>query len=939
MPHQPAEIRFKDISSCLAPAITLLNQINDVIATPFLQAISNTTLSLITIAQNVKRNKDECIWLMEHIHPILTLYKIHTFIEAQQGGNKIKHLFRHSEMNTLRKDCHAGLEQAIMVFKLDTTLLMANSIVEIQKRAQDMHQEFLEMVANLSDDDIPEYDWLTEQSFSLLPPQPQIFHGRQSELEEIITSLTQQPARIAILGTGGMGKTSLAKAALHHPHVSGQYENRFFITSESATTSIELAALVGSHLGLKPGKDLTKLVVKYLARGPPCLLVLDNLETSWEPPQSRGGVEEFLSLLTDVSHLALIHTKMEIDHNARCRETGKDIADDCHDSKEIDQLLYFTDNMPLAVNLIAHLVDYEDGLSDVELTQCDLPIPDLARCRATLLRTSLAYFDDKRRLKSLVPIREHVHHFYPPSFSLFHPLSKYFQLLLDLYRKYHGLRQTNTQISQIISNMGNLQQLLLLELHPDNTDLGDAINCTISLSAFHRLTGHGYTALMDHVTSVFPQPCDHRIEAKFITERLNARLLYPMVDFDLLIDQGMSHFNSIDDQVLESQFYREVGSYYHYVKKDIVASRSFLEKALSLAKSSGNRSPEVLALNYIALLEYAIGQFHSANLFYEAFTLKTEVMCLMALGDLKESMVLLHRTRELMHLCALQGATQDRSAMGDVAEIHLLKSEYEEARKIHLQLLEIISHTEDPYQRAGSMLNIAAINVMIGVDLHEVPQYLQEATTIYRTRGLRTTRCDSVLADLHLTEGNMFIARKMFLQCVDDTWGKDHETVSYCLERLADAGRWNSANSNWTYRTVVIYLAYAKKIQAKLGLHKALLFLGDVFLNEGDEHTAHNLFAVALKGFTHMDIHRSRADCMLRLGDIAKHRGDLVKAAEFWKDAWSLFDRSSQAKEKARIDNRLALLYQDIPIEVEDPVPRFSGEKKQARGLYRNKNV
>jgi hypothetical protein len=103
-----------------------------------------------------------------------------------------------------------------------------------------------------------------------------------------------------------MGKTSLAKAALHHPDIAAKYESRIFVTAESAMTSIELAALIGTHLGLKAGKNLTKSVVQYFAKGPSCLLVVDNLETVWEPSETRSGIEEFLSLLTDVSHLALI---------------------------------------------------------------------------------------------------------------------------------------------------------------------------------------------------------------------------------------------------------------------------------------------------------------------------------------------------------------------------------------------------------------------------------------------------------------------------------------------------------------------------------------------------------------------------------------------------------------------------------------------------------
>jgi len=102
------------------------------------------------------------------------------------------------------------------------------------------------------------------------------------------------------------------------------------------------------------------------------------------------------------------------------------------------------------------------------------------------------------------------------------------------------------------------------------------------------------------------------------------------------------------------------------------------------------------------------------------------------------------------------------------------------------------------------------------------------------------------------------------------------------------------------------------KNTGEIALHKALRCLGDFFVSEGDVYTAHNLFVVALDGFTYMDIHRSRADCMLRLGDIAQNGGDLVKAVEFWKEARPLFERSSQAKDILKIDNRLALVEQEI---------------------------
>jgi hypothetical protein len=141
----------------------------------------------------------------------------------------------------------------------------------------------------------------------MLPSEPKIFHGRESELSEILSLFGQGSPRIAILGGGGMGKTSLARAVIHCSEITGRFEQqRFFVACDSAATQVELAALIGIHLGLKPGKDLTRPVIQYLSKCPHSLLILDNLETLWEPMESRANIEEFLSLLTGVDHLALV---------------------------------------------------------------------------------------------------------------------------------------------------------------------------------------------------------------------------------------------------------------------------------------------------------------------------------------------------------------------------------------------------------------------------------------------------------------------------------------------------------------------------------------------------------------------------------------------------------------------------------------------------------
>ncbi|KAJ7136658.1 hypothetical protein C8R44DRAFT_848258, partial [Mycena epipterygia] len=1039
--RQPSvtDIRLNNIKAYLTPAVTLLNKLSDAFGTPFIPAISNTTLSLINGVQNVKRNKDKCIQLMENIHEVLyaivnlhitsdtegalppttlhhigkfteTLHKIHAFVEAQQNSNKIKHFFHQSEMNTLLKDCQTGLKEALQVLKIRTGVNISNDIAEMQGNTQKMHRELLELISTLSDATTSDrsssiYQKFTSsqnssESLSILPARPKIFHGRELELKDIVDKLNQEPARIAILGVGGIGKTSLAKAALHHAHIAAKYENRFFVGADSATTSIELAALIGSHLGLKPKKDLTKPVVQYFSSAPSCLLVLDNLETSWEPLQSRGGIEEFLSLLTDITHLALIMTMRGAERPTKvrwtrpvlkplmplseeaARQTFIDIADDCHDSKDIGQILCLTGNMPLAIDLIAHLVDYEgcfnvlsrwgaektsllsasndkrmsldasiamslssprmtsspdakdllsllsilpDGLSDVELVQCHLPIRDLLGCKATLLRTSLAYCDDKNQLKSLVPIREHIHHIYPPSSPLFHPLYEYFHLVLDLYQKYHGVHENSTRSSQITSNLGNLHQLLLLELHPDNTNLADVINCTLSLSSFRRLTGCNRTTLLDHIPPFFLQICDHQVQAKYVVEMLSTMNQYPMANPELLIQQGIAHFHHLDDLVLESSFYQAVGYYYHQYKNDISGSAQFFKRALSLANSCGNTTKQSAALNSMAWVKYSISNYaaaqiyaqeaqqiakRSGNLYHEASGLATEVMCLTALGNLTECIFLSQRARELLQLCGMQGGVVEHGVMTGLAEVYLAKSEYLEARRIHIELARTTSAQQNSYSNAIALLKIAEIDVNIGADVLKVKENLDIAKRKFNTLGFirGTNQCEMILANLNLREGNTMAAKDLLQQCLNIAQGYDPDGVFYCLETLADVSRWTFNKIDWA----VIYLVQAQKMQAKLALYKALRFVGDVFLSEGDIHTAHNLFIVALAGFTFMDVHRSRADCMLRLGDIAKQSGDLVKAAEIWKEASPLFERSLQVKDKAQIDTRVAWVNQNM---------------------------
>jgi tetratricopeptide (TPR) repeat protein len=263
----------------------------------------------------------------------------------------------------------------------------------------------------------------------------------------------------------------------------------------------------------------------------------------------------------------------------------------------------------------------------------------------------------------------------------------------------------------------------------------------------------------------------------------------------------------------------------------------------------------------------------SADLDIEAQALHVEAMAWTSLGNYKQSICLCSRARDLMALCGLSGGEGDHGIMIAQAEIHLKKSEYHEAHSIQTQILQECLLHWDSYDHAFALLNLAELGLSMNAPKNAVQQDIERAKKIFLPleQILEITMCDMVLADLHLREGDISTAKTLFKTCLRA--GNHSELKSYCLEHLGNTGHWGASGqmSSWT----TVYLAHSIKFKEKLGINKALQFLGDIFLAQADEDTAVSLFIVSLEGFTHMDVHRSRAECMLRLGDISKGHDDL----------------------------------------------------------------
>ncbi|KAJ7353067.1 hypothetical protein DFH08DRAFT_804650 [Mycena albidolilacea] len=185
---------------------------------------------------------------------------------------------------------------------------------------------------------------------------------------------------------------------------------------------------------------------------------------------------------------------------------------------------------------------------------------------------------------------------------------------------------------------------------------------------------------------------------------------------------------------------------------------------------------------------------------------------------------------------------------------------------------------------------------------------MSDSTTTLETMSTQAEvhKCKSEY-NLYLREQDLLGAKILFKMKLTPEYSA---IKSFCFERLGNASSWgpDEAVHGW----MSIFLVHSLKSRTKLQVYKALQFFGQIFLMHNDKDTAISLSTVALEGFTHMDIHRSRAECMLRLGDISNSRSDQLKAVELWMTARPLFERSSQVKEVQCVDERLACISSDV---------------------------
>ncbi|KAG1724979.1 hypothetical protein EDB19DRAFT_1948328 [Suillus lakei] len=325
-PPETEESQDDTMSQLLGATIAAINTTKDLVPIDLVKGILGTIANILIIAQSVINNKSDfqaiaskCETIREILesatkdatednlqgylgHALSQLNKLVNRINSNVASKKEQGIWHRLLSVTIDRNRIAGwekdLDQALMLFRTEAIAGIANRVDKLTLGPRGNTRETGDLLYRPP-----------------MPPSwPSMFYGHEDLIAEL-TNLIINGEHITLIGLGGMGKSSLAKAILNEPLVTETFaDQRFFMTYDGLdplTITFEtfmtrfVAALGIESAGADPVRQISTLLHSANA-----LVVLDNAETFEEASASSAlrEIPQAIAEIADIHGVILILT-------------------------------------------------------------------------------------------------------------------------------------------------------------------------------------------------------------------------------------------------------------------------------------------------------------------------------------------------------------------------------------------------------------------------------------------------------------------------------------------------------------------------------------------------------------------------------------------------------------------------------------------------------
>ncbi|KAF9471966.1 hypothetical protein BDN70DRAFT_973200 [Pholiota conissans] len=377
--------------------LAIVKEVGDMLnSVPYVKSLSGVILQIIKVRDELKVNKKRCSEIIDKVMRMAKkiFEKLAEVAKSDQRDKLAKLEEQLKEHERTLTDVHSALQKHQSRSKFDRLINRGlDELNEHDRRLDELKTDLiLDIIFHITMEQasitvpLTPPQTTTERTDTidhLLPPKPHFLVERESQVEQALEILLrQEPTRIAILGGGGFGKTTLARTILHDSKIEERFQARYFLSCEGISDVNALILSLGTMLGIKAVPSAMLTSMRHILQTSTTLLCLDNFETPWEPFETRTKVEELLESISNIPNVSIMITIRGEQRPSKvawskplllplstlslegAQEIVMKIASENIINKSTIRLLEAIDGIPLAITLVATLLrDGEDSES------------------------------------------------------------------------------------------------------------------------------------------------------------------------------------------------------------------------------------------------------------------------------------------------------------------------------------------------------------------------------------------------------------------------------------------------------------------------------------------------------------------------------------------------------------------------------------------------